>query len=339
MYISGHMKAILRLYSFASQSASRLKNMLYRRGILKPRRAPLPVISIGNISLGGTGKTPLALEVLAWLATRGRRPALVSRGYRGRWEEHGGVLSDGLRITGTWREGGDEPAMAARALSGVGVFVGADRLASCRRAAELGFDAVVLDDGFQHRRLGRELDIVIYSPSETGALRESAAGLKRADVILVERGEIETCLVLKLPPGAPGPPIPYSVVSRGFRDARTGQPVPAQELRDERLLAFCGIARPERFLKQLQAGGIAPAAFLIFPDHHAYPEASVEKIAAAARAAGAGAAVMTAKDAVKLADRRGFPGELRLRVLEIGLEIDPPFFSLLEAALGNFPLP
>jgi tetraacyldisaccharide 4'-kinase len=339
MYIPRQMKAILRLYSLASRSASGLKNLLYGRGILKPRRASLPVISIGNISLGGAGKTPLALEVLAWLATRGRRPALVSRGYRGRWEKRGGTLSDGRRIMGTWQEGGDEPAMAAKALPGVGVFVGADRLASCRRASELGFDTVVLDDGFQHRCLARDVDIVIYSPSGTEALRESPSGLSRADVILVEREEMSRCRGLRLPPGAPSPPVPYAVATRGFRDARTGEPVSAGELRGERLLAFCGIARPERFYRQLEAEGLEAVSFLTFPDHHAYPGASIDKIRAAARAAGARAAVTTAKDAVKLADRPGLLDDLRLRVLEIGLEIDPPFFSLLEAALGRFPLP
>ena len=97
------------------------------------------------------------------------------------------MISDGKRITGTWRDGGDEPFMAAGVLPGAGVFVGKNRLASCLKARELGFDVAILDDGFQHRRLARDLDIVLYSPSETAALRESASGLRRAGVVLVDK--------------------------------------------------------------------------------------------------------------------------------------------------------
>ena len=155
------MKVALLVYSFFSRPLSRIKNSLYDRGVLKPRRAPLPVISVGNISLGGTEKTPLAMELLSQLVALGRRPALISRGYKGRWEKRGGVLSDGRAILGTWQDGGDEPYLIARSFPTVGVYVGKERLTSCRRAAEAGFDIAVLDDGFQHRRLARDLDIVL----------------------------------------------------------------------------------------------------------------------------------------------------------------------------------
>jgi tetraacyldisaccharide 4'-kinase len=336
MYSPKKMEALLRLYSLVSLFGSGVKNFLYQKGLLAARRAPLAVVSVGNIGLGGTGKTPLAIELLGWLAANGRRPALVSRGYRGRWEHRGGTLSDGRRLLGTWQDGGDEPYMIAKALPDVGVFVGRDRLASCRTAGELGFDAAVLDDGFQHRRLARDLDIVVYSPTWRGALRESPSGLRRADVILVERREMPSCGGIELPPGAPSP-VPYDVVSRGFRDAASGQPVPADDLRGERLLAFCGIARPGRFREQLRTEGVEVVSFLTFPDHYAYPETSIGKVMGAARSAGARTAVTTAKDAVKLVDRNGPLRHLRVIVLEIGLEIDPLFFTLLEGRLGRIP--
>ncbi len=330
------MDFLLRLYSLVSRLVSGLKNLLYDRGIFKPEIAPLPVISVGNISLGGTGKTPLAIEVSAWLAASGRRPALVSRGYRGRWEKGGGVISDGTRTNGTWQDGGDEPLMAAGALPGAGVFVGKNRLASCLKAREMGFDVAVLDDGFQHRRLGRDLDIVLYSPSGKAALRESAAGLKRAGVILVEKEELADARDIGLPSGSVAP-LPYEVEARGFHLAGSKEPVPAEALRGGPLLAFCGIARPGRFLRLLGSQGLEPANFLTFPDHHTYPRASIEKIGRAARAAGASAAVTTAKDAVKLAAWSSIFAGCPLYVLEIGLALDPRFFERLESALRRLP--
>jgi tetraacyldisaccharide 4'-kinase len=338
LYSPGRMDLILRVYSLVSRLVTGLKNLLYGRGIFKPETAPLPVISVGNICLGGTGKTPLAIEVIAWLAARGRRPALVSRGYRGRWEKRGGMISDGKRITGTWRDGGDEPFMAAGAFPGAGVFVGKNRLASCLKARGLGFDVAVLDDGFQHRRLGRDLDIVLYSPPKRAALRECASGLRRAGVILVEKADLTEGRDITIPRGS-APPLTYDVVARGFHLAGSQEPVSSEDLDGRSFLAFCGIARPGRFLKLLGSQGIQPAAFLTFPDHHAYPRTSVEKIRRAAAAAGASAAVTTAKDAVKLADWSALFADLPVYVLEIGLAIDPRFFQELEAALRRFPQP
>jgi len=337
LYSPDRMDLILRLYSLISRFVSGIKNLLYDKGVFKPGIAPLPVVSVGNISLGGTSKTPLAIEVISWLAAHGRKPALVSRGYRGRWEKTGGVISDGTRTAGTWRDSGDEPFMAAKALPGAGVFVGKNRLASCQRALEMGFDVTVLDDGFQHRRLGRDLDIVVYSPSGKAVLRESASGLRRAGVVLVEKEDLAEVREIGIPSVFPGRPLPYEVVARGFHLVGSDAPVSTGNLNDLPVLAFCGIARPERFLQSLESQGIKPVAVLTFPDHHAYPRASIEKILRTARTAGAASAITTAKDAVKLADRSTRFTGLPVYVLEIGLSIDPGFFELLEAALRRFP--
>jgi tetraacyldisaccharide 4'-kinase len=332
MYSPKRMNPILRLYSFFSQSSSRLKNWLYNRRLLLAHRAPVFVISVGNISLGGTGKTPLAVELLIWLAGRGRRPALVSRGYRGRWEQTGGTLSDGQRILGTWRDSGDEPFMVARAVPRAGVFIGKDRLASCRKARELGFDTVVLDDGFQYRRLGRDFDIVLFSPTEKGALREPPSSLKRADAILVRKEEFAGGGEDTLPAGSPAA-IAYSTVSHGLHSLENGDSVSVESFAGRRILAFCGIARPERFLEQLKKEGLEIVSFLRFPDHHAYPQASIEKLRKAAQAASAEAAVTTAKDGVKLADLPALLGRIPVYDLRIGLKIEPGLFDQLEAAL------
>jgi tetraacyldisaccharide 4'-kinase len=335
MYSPAEMRLLLLTFSLLSRLATRFKNVLYDRGLLASESAALPVISVGNISLGGTGKTPLAVELLRWLLKSGRRPALVTRGYRGQWENQGGILSDGKRILGTWREGGDEPLMVARAVPRAGVFVGKDRLASCRRAAELGFDIVVLDDGFQHRRIARDLDIVLLSPEEKIALREPASALRRADILLLdkeaaERAEKEPTFLSRT-----GAVYKYSVATRGLSDLRSGEHLEPEEVAKMRIAAFCGIARPQRFLAQLRDSGMDPVAFLTFSDHHPYPAASLAKISRVLSKTGAEAAVTTAKDAAKLADRSGVFAGIQVCVLEIGLDIGPEFWAALTPLLKD----
>jgi tetraacyldisaccharide 4'-kinase len=329
MYSPAEMRLLLLPFSLLSRLGSRIKNVLYDRGLLVPSSASVPVISAGNISLGGTGKTPLVVEILRWLLKSGRRPALVTRGYKGWWEDKGGILSDGHRILGTWREGGDEPIMVARAVPGAGVFVGKDRLASCRRAVELGFDIIVLDDGFQHRQLSRDLDIVLFSPEEKIALRESASALRRADIVLLIRESAEKGEKEQAHPGRTGAVFSYSVATRGISDLLGGAYRPPEEVAGMRIVAFCGIARPQRFLAQLRTSGIDPVAFLAFHDHHPYPAASLAKISRVLSETRAEAAVTTAKDAVKLADRSGVFAGIQVFVLEIGLDIDPEFWAAL----------
>ncbi len=329
MYSPAEMRLLLLPFSLLSRLVSRVKNFLYDRGLLVPFSASIPVISVGNISLGGTGKTPLAVEILRWLLKSGRRPALVTRGYKGTWEDKGGVLSDGHRILGTWREGGDEPFMVAQAVPGAGVFVGKNRLASCRQAVELGFDIIVLDDGFQHRRLARDLDIVIFSPEEKIALREPVSTLRRADILLLTRESSENGGKEQAYPGWTGTVFDYSVATRGISDLRGDRHPPPEEGARMKIVAFCGIARPQRFLAQLRSSGMDPVAFLAFRDHYPYPASSLAKISRVLSETGAEAAVTTAKDAVKLADRSDVFAGFQVLVLEIGLDINPEFWAAL----------
>lgn len=325
MYSPEEMKLALAVFSLFSRLASLLKNFLYDHRIIRPRRAPIPVISVGNISLGGTEKTPLALELLARLSALGRRPALVSRGYKGRWEREGGVLSDGRAILGTWQDGGDEPYLVARTFPAVGVYVGKDRLTSCRRAAEAGFDIAILDDGFQHRRLARDLDMVLYSSEEKVALREPLSALRRADVLLVKADDQKDKAIDRLRDRRARGLITYSVVIRRASDLWTREQIPLETLAGMTLLAFCGIARPGRFARTLREAGLKVASFLPFPDHHPYPPASREKILRACRSQGADALVTTAKDAVKLSGPVEEWGDTPVYVIEIGLAIEPAF--------------
>jgi tetraacyldisaccharide 4'-kinase len=335
VYSPKEMKPALLVFSSLSRSASRVKNFLYDRGLLRPRRAPLPVISVGNLSLGGTEKTPLSIELLNRLITMGRRPALVSRGYKGRWERTGGMVSDGRTVFGTWKDGGDEPTLVARSVPRAGVFVGKDRLTSCRRAAETGFDIAVLDDGFQHRRLARDLDILLYSPEEKVALREPLTSFRRSDILLVKAGEEKSRRLEKWRSRFSGDVFTYSVAVRGVTDLRSGVCAPAESLVGTKLLAFCGIARPRRFEETLRRAGLTIVSFLPFPDHHAYPARSLRKIARVLGKKSADAVITTAKDAVKIADRVGDLGSVPIHVLEVGLDVEPGFDDRWPAFLAK----
>jgi len=298
------MTFLLLVFSVFSRFGSRVKNILYDWGVLSLKIAPLPVISVGNIALGGTEKTPLALDILAWLQEKGFHAALVSRGYKGRWERNGGVLSDGKKILGTWQESGDEPFMVARNLPQAGVFVGKNRFSSCVRARESGFNVAVLDDGFQHRRLGRDLDIVLYSPEEKIALREPRSSLKRADICLLKNKD-------------------YSVVSRGFFSPWNQEKIPAETLAKKKALAFCGIARPQRFFAQVREEGLDIVSAMAFPDHHAYPPSSLRKIVRTCREIGAEVILTTEKDSVKIEAQRSSFGNIPVFYLKIGLRVEP----------------
>ena len=327
------MNPLLAVYSVASRAVCRLRARRIRAGFVTPRRAPLPVISVGNLALGGSEKTPLVMELLARLPEFGFRPALVTRGYRGGWEKSGGIVSDGKNLFGSWKEAGDEPFMIARRFPQAGVFVGKDRYRSCLKAGELGFDVAVLDDGFQHFDLGRDLDIVLHDARRTGPLREAISALKRADILLLKNnGGSE--LRRKWAGRFPALKIfDYRVVSQGIRSLDSGEFVSPETLGGKRIMAFCGIARPERFFGLLEESGIAARFRLAFSDHFAYPPRAVARIAAACRAGEIEAIITTEKDAVKVAGRTEPLGPARVYVLGIGLELPEAFLDRIRGVL------
>jgi tetraacyldisaccharide 4'-kinase len=293
-----------------------------------PRSSRLrrPVISIGNIALGGRGKTPLVALVAKILMAHGERPAILSRGYRRRRHEEGVVVvSDGTAILADVDRSGDEPLMLAECLPGAPVLV-SDIRATAGALAERIFGATVhiLDDGFQHRVLARDVDVVVVAPEDLagrrlpfGRLRETARALSRADAVIVDA-----------PSGDPRPlEVPRSANARLFRMRRVigapdvvGGAVVTLD-RSKPVVAVAGIARPERFRVALEADGWRLGRMMIFRDHHRFTTADTASMVRAARDIGAQAIFTTAKDAVRLRPLGPLP--VSVAVIPIDVEVEP----------------
>ncbi len=266
-----------------------LKNWLYDFGLLKVRRLKRPVVSVGSLSAGGAGKTPVVIALATLLEREGISADVLSRGY-GRGS---GVVEE-VNAHGSATQFGDEPVEMARA--GLRVFVGADRYEAGMLAESTGHATIhLLDDGFQHRRLGRALDVVLLTEHDVrdcllpaGDRRESLRSLTRADVIVVreeERSKITGSVLQAFTPTK------IWVIRRSLE-------VPAD--RPENPVAFCGIARPEGFFAMLREADCDLAGQVVFPDHHAFTTEDFGRLVEAARYAGADGFVTTAKDAVKI---------------------------------------
>ncbi|HET9370855.1 MAG TPA: tetraacyldisaccharide 4'-kinase [Vicinamibacterales bacterium] len=274
----------------------------------RQQRLRQPVISVGNISMGGRGKTPIVAEVARRLVAAGERPAILSRGYGRRVTADGVVVvSDGARVLADLDRAGDEPLLLAHSVPGAIVVVNDSRqLAGALAERSLGATVHLLDDGFQHLQLARDLDLVSIAPEDLrdrpapfGRLREPVAALADADALVID-GE---------PPAAGGP-----AATPMFTLRRTlGTPVPIEADRFGPIAAgtavssVAGIARPERFRDALVAAGWTVAAQTTFGDHHRYRAADVDRIGSAARAAGAGVVLTTEKDAMRLRPFRPLP--------------------------------
>lgn len=261
-----------------------MRNALYDRGIVRPRSLQGPVVSVGNLSVGGSGKTPFVMLLGDLLKARGIKFDILSRGY-GRQTR--GVLQ--VDPGGWARDFGDEPLLMARRLE-VPVILGEERVeAGLFAEKQFGPQLHLLDDGFQHRALARDFDIVLVTPEDArdrllpaGRLREPLASLRRADAIVLASGA-----------SADAFPLDGKRVWR-VRRGIVPRAVPP------RPVAFCGIARPQSFFLQLRTAGVEPVAEAIYRDHHAYTEKDVRELQKAAAESEAGGFVTTEKDAVNL---------------------------------------
>jgi tetraacyldisaccharide 4'-kinase len=304
-----------------------LRRSLYARGWLKVKRLPAPVVSVGNLTVGGTGKTPVVACLARLLQKRGQRVAILSRGYGGQ-SRNVVCISDGRHTCKKPPEVGEEPYWLARTLPGVAVYTGA-----CRHAAGLAAwqefkpDLFLLDDGFQHFQLHRDLDLVLLDAAAPfgngyllprGLLREPLTTLAAAQVLILTRFEpsrhqAQLAAIRAAFPDKPVltatiTPVSVTVYPEGRAD-------PPAALRHRALLAFAGLARPEVFTAALQELGADLKGLRSFPDHHAYSPAELDSLAAEARSLGAEGLVTTGKDWARLGER--WDGDLPLWVLEV----------------------
>ena len=315
--------------SLAYGAAVAIRNRLYDAGWLEQARVDARVLSVGNLTVGGTGKTPAALWLAQALADRGRRVGIIARGYRKR---RPGVVVVGVNGTPlvSAEEGGDEAVMLARRFAGP-VVTGERRAdAAAEACARFAVDTVVLDDGFQHRALARDADLVLLADDEAsrhllpaGSRRELLGALTRARALLaVGDGDARSSPAPGLPPQFHGRLVPTSLVDQTWREAPLGA------LGGARVVAVSGVARPDRFIATLERCGARVVERLVFPDHHDYSPADVARIVSAGRA---GELLATEKDLVKLAGRSGLE---HLRGLRVTLQVDDGdrLVDLLEAA-------
>lgn len=296
------------------------------------RRLRHPVISIGNIAAGGRGKTPFTAAVVRLLLDLGERPAILSRGY-GRTQPDDGVVvvRDALGLRADVARAGDEPFMLARQLPGAIVAVSPDRYLAGRLAEHhLGATVHVLDDGFQHFQLDRDIDIVLVAPEDlsaqtfpAGRLREPADVLIAADAI-VTLAEAEPRIYAPEDPRTHGPADPRTSDTAFFRARKvtTGPVFEGPGTRDgEKVLALAGIAEPEGFFRAVREAGIPVASTRAFRDHYPYSPQDVVRLFADAQSAGASALLTTEKDYVRLLPHRPFP--LPVGWLPLTMEPEP----------------
>lgn len=289
------------------------REWLYTRGVLKSRALPCPVVSVGNLTVGGTGKTPAVEIAVQTLSALGHRPAVVSRGY-GRRTRGIQIVADTGSIRLDADEAGDEPFLLARRLPGVPVVVGGNRYDTARLALErFGVTALVLDDAFQHRTLKKSLEIVTARAQNpwgngrllpAGPLREPLAALGRADLVVATgatRPVDAPAVVAAVNEHAPGVPVLTAVfVPAECWEASRMRPLPLAELKGKRLAAFAGIASPAAFAVTLEAAGVTVAEFARFADHHWFTPAEVAGLDGRAGDLGVDGLITTEKDWVRL---------------------------------------
>jgi tetraacyldisaccharide 4'-kinase len=295
-------------------AAAALRNTLFDRGVLTSRRLEQPVVSVGNLSVGGSGKTPFVIALGELLKARDIRFDVLSRGY-GRKTR--GVLV--VEKDGSATDFGDEPLLIARRLD-VPVIVGESRYAA-GRVAERNFQPQlhILDDGFQHRSLARDFDIVLMTERDFddsllpfGQLREPLLSLRRADAAVLPGGSSGHDLSFQIP-------ALKTFVRQGKFVWRMKRDlvVPAAPYAP---IVFCGIARPQQFFAQVRAAGIAPAAEVEFRDHHAYDKRNIERLLAMCGKLGAGGFLTTEKDAVNLGSLQSNLEPLAVATLKLTLD-------------------
>ncbi len=319
-----------------------LRAWLYRIGALKQKRLEGVVVSVGNLTVGGTGKTPMVMLLAQRLFDRGKRIGILSRGYRGKVRTDEGFA--GPRDADRSLILSDETRLMQRRLEGKGrIGVGADRYSHGSALAQQGVEWFILDDGFQHLRLARDANILLIDARDpfgdgqllpAGRLREPKSAMARADIIVITRSEhapaVETVIRRYTPA-----PIFYAQpeLKEVYFEGRGAGDVHSSEWLGKRMFVFCGIGNPAAFVADVSQWGMEVGGSMTFPDHHRYTPEDAQRIESRAAHAGAQALICTEKDSYNLGDVRF--RQLPLFVCRINLKLQEPerFWQALDGII------
>ncbi len=348
---SGILYPFLEILSPLYGGIMRLRALGYQRGLFKTHRLPVPVISIGNLSVGGTGKTPVVRWLVEELDHKGCRPAILTRGYGGDESPEPQRVPIDRRQQSAARYG-DEPCLLASALPRIPVITGTDRVRSGHYAIqECNADVLVLDDGYQHLRVHRDLNICLMGPEllkrshrvlPAGPLREPRSALSRAGLIWVNVTSEDEMPArdqfAQLPEGASALPMAGAVAEpAGLSVIHSGggrTPLSLETLYGRKVLLLSGIANPARFRRTVESCGVTVADHLRFRDHFPFSPADVEKALDAARRQNCEYVILTEKDAARLLDlfhlNWKLPETPVLAALDIRLRIFTGMETLME---------
>ena len=342
----------------------KFRSKAYDRGIIKSRKLPCKVISIGNITVGGTGKTPMTIYVAELVQKLGYGVVVISRGYKGELEKTGGIVSNGKTVLMGPEKAGDEPFMLAGRLKNIPVIVGKDRFKVGMQAVKkFNPDVVVLDDAFQHLKLKRDIDLVLLDSNSPfgnlhlfprGILREPLSVLLRPDALIMTRSDraFETEMekvfdglkeFIQLKPVFKTSHSPYSYI------VKKGKHIPFESistssflydfnfLKDRRVFAFAGIARNDDFIHTVQSFKCDITDFLGFGDHHQYSGDDLDKILRLAEKENVEFLITTEKDYARIARRVKWPVDLLVAGVEISFGNDDKVFNdFIKERLNKF---
>ena len=355
------LASMLQGFSIFYGAAQRLRAICYRHQVFPARDLPCKVISVGNITVGGTGKTPMTIHVAAEIKRAGFKVVIVSRGYKGRAEKHGGIVSDGRTLIMDAEQAGDEPYMIACRLKGVPVVVGKNRFAAGMLAiGKYQPDVIVLDDAFQHLKLKRDIDLVLLDHMRPfgnshllprGVLREPVSSLARSSACILTRcrsGAEEVALsslaeIQMLVPDMPvftSSHVPYwYMIKRGayksfeaFPDVFSANDL--KQVKHRKVFCFSGIARNDDFQHTVKELGFKVTGLLEFSDHHRYTAKDLATILRCAGDAGVDRLITTEKDHARIAFKDPLPMELIVVGVKVSFgDNDRSFSSFLHDRL------
>ena len=325
-------------------TAQKLRAGCYRQNLLQSKKLPCSVISVGNLTVGGTGKTPMTIYLAGKLQQAGARVAVISRGYKGSAESSGGVVSDGKHLLLNSEQAGDEPFLIASRLKNLPVIVGKNRFEAGLLAVEKFHpDVIVLDDGFQHLRLKRDLDLVLLDCTRPfgnshllprGKLREPVEALTRASACILTRAQSGADEAVSVSLGKIKALVPQIPIFTSFHDPyfyaiKSGAQIPLheianflsshelEEIKQQKVFAFSGIARNDDFRRTVEKNGFNIRGFCEFSDHHRYSRNDRARIVRTAQEAGADCLITTEKDHARIAHQN----PLSMDMVVVGVKI------------------